>query len=148
MNFPFTTEEFFNVFEQYNEAVFPIQILFNLLALVAVWLIFRRNKHADVGVSAILAFLWLWMGFVYQFGYFSDINNAAYVFGILFIIQGILFFVLGVLRRQITFAPTTNLLRYTGGVLVVYALVLYPLWGYFVGHEYPHNPTFGLPCPT
>jgi hypothetical protein len=148
MNIPFTTDEFFTVFEQYNEAVFPLQIILNVLALAAVWLIVSRSKRAGVGVSIILASLWTWMGLVYQIGYFSDINNAAYLFGILFILQGILFLVSGILRGNIQFAPTTNILTYVGGVLIVYALVLYPVWGYLVGHEYPSNPTFGLPCPT
>jgi hypothetical protein len=30
----------------------------------------------------------------------------------------------------------------------VFALVLYPIIGYSVGHRYPNAPTFGLPCPT
>jgi len=32
--------------------------------------------------------------------------------------------------------------------LVAYALVIYPLIGYAIGHRYPAAPTFGLPCPT
>jgi hypothetical protein len=27
-------------------------------------------------------------------------------------------------------------------------LLIYPVLGYFLGHVYPHSPTFGLPCPT
>jgi hypothetical protein len=33
-------------------------------------------------------------------------------------------------------------------VLVIFALVVYPLTGYMLGHRYPAAPTFGLPCPT
>ena len=36
----------------------------------------------------------------------------------------------------------------TGIILVVFALVVYPLLGYASGHRYPFSPTFGLPCPT
>ncbi len=32
-------------------------------------------------------------------------------------------------------------------ILLVYALVLYPLVGRALGHNYPETPTFGLPCP-
>lgn len=32
-------------------------------------------------------------------------------------------------------------------ILLVYALVLYPLVGRVLGHTYPETPTFGLPCP-
>ena len=35
-----------------------------------------------------------------------------------------------------------------GAFLVGFALILYPLVGYFQNHTYPASPTFGLPCPT
>lgn len=39
--------------------------------------------------------------------------------------------------------------RATAGVaLIVFALVVYPVWSAYAGHSYPATPTFGLPCPT
>lgn len=35
-----------------------------------------------------------------------------------------------------------------GVALVVFALVVYPIWSWYAGHSYPYTPTFGLPCPT
>ena len=35
-----------------------------------------------------------------------------------------------------------------GVVLIVFALVVYPVWSTYAGHPYPAIPTFGLPCPT
>ena len=35
-----------------------------------------------------------------------------------------------------------------GGMVIIYALVLYPLLGWLSGHIYPRNPTFGAPCPV
>ena len=32
--------------------------------------------------------------------------------------------------------------------MILYALIVYPFLGYFLGHRYPYSPTFGLPCPT
>jgi hypothetical protein len=37
---------------------------------------------------------------------------------------------------------------WAGGALLGYALVVYPLLGWALGHRYPASPTFGLPCPT
>lgn len=34
------------------------------------------------------------------------------------------------------------------GLLIAFALVIYPAIGKLVGHDYPASPTFGLPCPT
>lgn len=36
MQLAFTPEQFFDVFRQYNEAVWPVQIILNLLALAAI----------------------------------------------------------------------------------------------------------------
>ena len=32
--------------------------------------------------------------------------------------------------------------------LLVFALLIYPIWGTLAGHAYPALPSFGLPCPT
>lgn len=145
---PFSTEQFFNIFEQYNLAVYPMQFVLNALALVCLVLIFFRGKHIGRIISTILAFLWLWMGIVYHIGFFSQINRAAYAFGGLFIIQGGLFLVVGTLRNKITLQIQPTWGRWVGAFFILYALLLYPLIGYFVGHVYPQSPTFGLPCPT
>lgn len=36
----------------------------------------------------------------------------------------------------------------TGSLLMLYAMMIYPALGYFLGHVYPKAPTFGVPCPT
>jgi hypothetical protein len=38
--------------------------------------------------------------------------------------------------------------RWTGGVIIGYGMLVYPLLGWMLGHAYPESPTFGLPCPT
>jgi hypothetical protein len=36
-----------------------------------------------------------------------------------------------------------------GGVLILYAMVAYPIIGTLLGHGYPRSPSFGVaPCPT
>lgn len=144
----FTMDQFFNVFAQYNTAVWPLQILFYLLAIAALAFTFSRSVVSDRLVTAVLAFLWAWMGLVYHLAYFSRINPAAYVFGGLFLLQAVLFFSAGVLRHKLSFRPAWNLYSLVGGFFLLYGLLIYPLLGYFLGHVYPHSPTFGLPCPT
>jgi len=145
---PFTKEQFFNVFAQYNSTVWPAQIVFYLLALVALVLAVKKMKHADGIISAILAFFWVWMGAVYHLTFFTAINKPAYVFGSVFILQGLLFFASGTLRQKLSFRPQLDLYGISGGVFLLYGLVIYPVLGYFLGHVYPQAPTFGVPCPT
>ena len=87
------------------------------------------------------------MGAVYHVGFFASINPAARLFGVAFVAQGALFLWagLGTPALSLRMTGTGGL---TGGVLVVYALALYPLIGYLTGHRYPAVPTFGAPCPT
>jgi len=146
---PFTTDQFITVFEQYNTAIWPLQPVAYLLGLIAIGLSVRPTRQSDRIISAILVLFWVWMGAVYHLTFFRQISPAAVVFGALFIVQGILFLLTGVVRGNLTFRAETDNLSIVGWVLVLYALVVYPLIGAALGHEYPRSPVFGVaPCPT
>jgi hypothetical protein len=148
MKLPFTIEQFLAVFKAYNQSVFPLQILFYLLALVIVFLSVKKMAASDTIINALLAFLWLWMGVVYHLLFFTAINQAAYLFGGLFIVQAVLFLYNGVIRKKLSYHFQPDGTGFLGATLLLYAVVIYPLLGYFAGHFYPALPTFGVPCPT
>ena len=148
MKMPFTVEQFFEVFEKYNTAVWPLQVLFFLLGVIAVVLVIKKIKYSDRIISAILAFLWFWIGIAYHLIFFTVINKAAFGFGIIFILQGLVLFIIGVIKGNLSFKYEKNIYGFAGSILLVYAMLIYPAIGYFLGHVYPNSPTFGLPCPT
>ncbi|RPH36059.1 hypothetical protein EHM92_05140 [bacterium] len=148
MNLPFTPDQFLNVFREYNLSVWPMQIVLVLLGLTAIYFAVVRHKPSNMIIAGILAFLWLWMGVVYHFRHFTTINPAAYAFGSLCIIQGLVFVFSGMIRTSLSFESRTDVYGIVGAVMVLYALIVYPILGYFQGHIYPHSPTFGAPCPT
>lgn len=148
MEFPFTTEEFLNIFKTYNQSVFPLQIVFNLLALYLVYLIFKAKSYSSKLIAGTLTFFWLWIGIVYHLLFFTGINKAAYFFGALFIVQGILFFIFGFYQNRFSFSYKKDLYDITGIIFLAYALIIYPILGQVLGHQYPNSPTFGLPCTT
>ena len=80
--------------------------------------------------------------------FFTKINGAAYVFGLLFVFQAVLFFYYGLIKRNLEFNFRNNFIGVISIILFLYALIFYPLLGYQFGHLYPRTPTFGLPCPT
>ena len=143
---PFSTDQFFNVFEEYNRAIFPFQFGLITVALVAAFI--AAKPHWSRTTSLLLAFLWLWMGVVYHLFFFSQINLAAFLFAAMFIFQGALFIYYGVLHQKLVFRLPLNRFGITGALLVLYSLLVYPLLGYGRGATYPAVPTFGLPCPT
>jgi hypothetical protein len=148
MRLPFSLEEFLSIFEVYNRSIWPMQIVLYLLALIAVIFAVKKTTSSNKTISGILAFLWLWTGLVYHLSYFTSINKAAYVFGVLCIAQGLIFIYTGVFRSSLSFQFQPDVKGIIGSIFILYALVIYPLLGYLLGHVYPASPTFGAPCPT
>ncbi len=134
-------------FARYNPAIWPMQVVVYLLALIALFLAIKKTKSSDRIIAAVLAFFWLWNGIMF----FVPVgaNNALwYVFAALFIIQGILFLV-GVYKPSVSYRIGTDIFSITGIVLILYGLIGSPLVGYWAGHIYPQMAFVGLfPCPT
>ena len=148
MKIPFTVEQFFGVFRDYNLAVWPAQVLLVALAMAALVLVVAPQRRSGVAISSILAFLWAWMALAYHLAFFSSINPLAYAFAGLSLAGAGIFFWQGVVRHRLEFKLSANARTAVGLGLVFFSLVLYPLWSYYAGHRYPALPTFGLPCLT
>ncbi len=144
---PFTKEAFLEVFARYNEAVGAAPVLLSLLAAVAV-IAALRSSRGSRPLALLGAGLWAWSGAVYHLGFFRAINPAATLFGLLFLVQALLFAVAGLRRDPLRLRPRWTARGIAGGVLVLYALVVYPLLGWTLGEPYPMVPTFGVPCPV
>ncbi len=146
---PFTLQQFLAVFVDYNNAIWPTQIIAYLLGGISVALLFRKTQETDRVIAGILAVMWLWTGFGYHGLSFSMINNVAYLFAALFIVQGCYLIYAGVYRYQLRFGLQPGLATGAGVALVAYAAIVYPLIGVATGHRYPEMPMFGVtPCPV
>jgi len=145
---PFTADQFFGAFTRYNEALWPAPLV--LLALgSALVLVAYLAPHRSRLVVAGLAVLWAWSGVAFHFAFFSAVTSAAYLYGVLFLAQAALLVWHGLHTRRLHLAtPLDQPARIVGGVLAVYALIVYPLVAELLGQRYPAQPTFGLPCPT
>lgn len=142
-------EQFLNVFQTYNLAIWPLQVVVYLLGIAAIALLFTGLNSRNRIISSVLSVMWLINGILYHITFFSTINRAAYVFGILFIIQGLLFLLLGVVKGKLEFGFAKDARSLTGFVFILYSMVIYPLLGIPAGHLWPSSPVFGVaPCPT
>jgi len=148
MNLPFTPDQFLDVFKSYNLTIWPTQILLVVLALLMIFVLFKKNFYSDRLISIGLAVLWLWMGIVYHIIFFTRINPAAYLFGTLYVIQAGLFVYYGIITKELIYKYRNNAICIMSILFFLYALIFYPLLSYQFGHLYPSTPTFGLPCPT
>jgi hypothetical protein len=148
VSLPFSQEQFFAVFAAYNDSVFPAQLVLLVLGLGAALVALRPRWRADRAIGAVMALLWLWMGVVYHWGFFSSVNPAARAFGAGFVVEAGLLLWFLVIRRRVSFRAAPSWRGGVGLVLLVYAFAIYPAIGWALGHRYPASATFGLPCPT
>lgn len=147
MGVTFTLEQLLYVFEEYNLTFWYLHILAFLMGIAALVLAFKPGKYSNRIITAILAFLWLWTGIVFYIFYFGPLYTPAYAFGVLFILQGILF-LSATVRPRLSFAYHGEPDAVIGLIFIAYAMIGYPLFSYLIGHIYPQAPSFGItPCP-
>ena len=145
----FTVEQFLNVFERYNEALWPMQIVAYVVGIALVALALTKWKRAGAVIFGVLAAMWAGMAVGYMWMYFADINPAAKLFGAIFLAQAVLLAAMAVRDRGVPFGGKRDARTWIGLALITYAMLVYPLLGMALGHGYPRAPMFGLvPCPT
>lgn len=145
MGLPFTPDQFFDIFAEYNRTFWSVIVamwLSSVGVLVAAW----RNP---IGQSRLLTYLlgalWAWNAVAYHAFLFTRINPAAWLFGALFALQAMLLCWVGA-RQRVEYFSSTGRMRGIGLGLVLYSLA-YPFLS-ALDHNYPTTPTFGVPCPT
>lgn len=146
MTLPFSEQQFFDVFGSYNSRLWPVVAV---LWIATLWLAvqFVRGHTRSVAFSALLAFHWAWSGLVYHASFFSAVNPAARLFGVLFAVESVIFLWLGVVRRRLEFEWAHTARHAVAGVLIAYSLA-YPILVLASGLHYPRAPLFAVPCPT
>lgn len=93
--------------------------------------------------------MWFVNGCLYHLAFFTPINKGAYVFGAMFILQGIFFLWQGVFKDNLIFSISRDVYSITGAIFIIYGFAVYPLLGMLVGHGWPRSPLLGVaPCPT
>jgi hypothetical protein len=155
---PFSPDAYFALFEQYNRAIWPAQIVAYVLGLAALALALRRVARAGRAgrgraargriVAAILALAWAWNGTVYHVLFFATINFWADIFGAFFILEALLLLWSGVIRGKLVFRLTYDAFSRIGVAFAIFALAIYPLIGWLFGHAWPGAAMFGVaPAP-
>jgi hypothetical protein len=150
-NLPFTRDQFLSMFESYNQAIWPVQVLAYVLGATAVALLIWRPRASDRLIVGILTAFWAWLGAAFLLIAMRTIDSGPgpLVFGAAFLLQAALWLLAGVLRQDLRFDARQTGYSIVGWALLTYALVVYSLLGVLVGHVYPRQPMFGVaPCPT
>jgi len=129
MQLPFTAEQFYGVFREYNTTLWPAQVFLLALAVAAVVLVVvphRWSGWSGVGVSAILALLWAWLGLAYHLAFFTSISPPAYGFAGVSVAGALVFLWQGVVRRKLEFRWVAGGRSVVGFLLVVFVKQTHP----------------------
>lgn len=150
---PFSRDVFLRLFEIYNAAIWPAQIVAYALCAIALLLALRPARRSSEGggriIALLLALAWLWNGVAYHMLHFATINWAAWLFGFFFVIEGLLLLAAGLRRAPLAFRFTGDAAGWTGLALIAYATILYPLIGLLDGEPLLRLALVGVaPCPT
>lgn len=140
-------ETFLDYLTTYNEAIFPMQIFAYILGIIAVIFAFKETRLASRIISSILALMCLWVGLGFGLPFALQGEIIGILTATLFSILGALF-VWQAIRPGIVFGTSSKSFTWLGFLFISFAMVGYPILGYFVGHVYPQSMSFGLtPCP-
>lgn len=146
---PFSVEQFFEVFAEYNLVVWPLQIVAILAGIVILWLLRSNTRLAAAIILGLLSAMWLANGIGYHWLFFASINPIARVFAVIFVLQALLLAFAAVTRSELRFRIGRQPAAVFGVACIAFAFLVYPLIGWLAGHRYPAMPMFGLaPCPT
>ena len=143
---PFTSDQFFGVFAEYNRSFWLVALALWLVSVVALAGAWRNPRRWSSALMHLLATLWIWNAVAYHALLFTRINPAAWLFAALFTIEGVLWF-RAAARSRLGALSLSGPISGLGIALACYALA-YPLLSFGIGHRYPEIPTFGVPCPT
>ena len=124
---PFNVEDLLGVFETYNQAIWPMQVVAYVLGVVVVLLVVRKTAFSSRTIAGILSFLWLFSAGFFTFA-LVPIYKPAYAFGALFIVQAAIFLACAI-KPQLSFAVGRDAYTVVGLLFIAFAMIGYPVLG-------------------
>lgn len=145
----FSLETYYRLFERYNAAIWPGQIV--ALALGAAIGAFLRRAEPGWGrlIAAILAAYWLWIAIAFHATRYATIHRGAVYFAWAFGLEALILLWAGVLRGGLTFERRRNAVGRAGLAIFLFAVLVQPLIGLLFGRGWAQIEIFGVaPDPT
>jgi len=145
----FSAQTYYRLFELYNLEWWPLHILALALGAAVLLLGRRGGERAGRAIAVILALCWLWVAWGFYWQRYASINLAAAYFAWAWGVQALLLLWLGGVRGRLASAPASRLQWRTGRVLLIFALLLFPLIAPLLGRSWTQAELFGMaPDPT
>lgn len=145
----FSPRTYYRLYELYNAAIWPAQVVALGLGL-AIWVLLRRlTASRERAIAAILAGCWLWVAIAFHARRYATINWAAAYFAAAFALEAALLIWFGVVRGRLSFDRSVDLATRAGRGIFLFALVIEPPVGPLLGRRWRGVEIFGVaPDPT
>jgi hypothetical protein len=145
----FSPRTYHRLFELYNRAIWPVQVVAAVLGMVILVRAWRGTGERERLIPAILAACWLWVAIAFLALRYATINFAAVHFAWGFGIEAALLVWVGVVRRELAFERPAGLPALVGVVMFIAGLAIVPLIGPMLGRSWQEAELFGVaPDPT
>lgn len=145
----FSPRTYHRLFELYNAAVWPAQVVAGLLGLLMLLLLRRGGPVAGPAVAAILALCWAWVAIAFQLDRYATINWAAPWLAGGFLAQAALLVWAGAIGGRLSAPPRLDAAGRAGVGLFLLALLAWPAIGLLLGRSWRQAEIFGVaPDPT
>ena len=145
----FSPRTYYRLFELYNAAIWPLQIVGFALGAAILGLLLRDVVWRGRAIAAALAVCWLWVAWAYLLERYDTINWAASYFAAGFALEALLLVWVGIIRDRLRFQAGLDLARKAGICIFLFALAVHPLIGPLTGRPWLQSELFGVaPDPT
>ncbi|WP_019627345.1 DUF6064 family protein [Thioalkalivibrio sp. AKL10] len=124
---PFEASTWLAILGQYNTAIWPLHGIGALLALVAVGMVVPGSHAAGRVIGLLLGVLWIWTGVAFFGGSLAPFHFASEWLAGVFVAQGLMLVFALTLMGQARFGWPGGLPGSSAVLMIVYALVGYPL---------------------
>ena len=145
----FSPATYWRLVERYNRDVWPLHLLTIAAGAMLLWWAASRRPKAGTIVAAVLAPMWIWVGWAFYRQRYAPINWAAEYFAIPFALQAILLAVVAAIATRGNAQPAGTLARACGIALAAIGVFVYPFIALVAGQPLSQAEVFGLmPGPT
>ena len=145
----FSPRTYYRLYELYNAAIWPAQVVALGLGLAIRVLLRRLTASRERAIAAILAGCWLWVAIAFHARRYATINWAAAYFAAAFALEAALLIWFGVVRGRLSFDRSVDLATRAGRGIFLFALVIEPPVCPLLGRRWRGVEIFGVaPDPT
>ena len=145
----FSPRTYHRLFELYNVAIWPAQLLFIAIGVAIAVLVASRYTARGRIICALLALCWLWVAEAFLYQRYAQINWIAPYFAAAFGAQALALLVFGTSADHIAFVFVRGLRGRAAVAAIGVSVLAYPLLAPLSGRAWTTAEVFGVaPDPT